>query len=455
MTQGTVTLRSQILTSAKLSTLRFACRILLRIVSVVVLSRLLSPEDYGVFAIVLAYTFLLEMFSDLGLRSLVITREREVTDGFLCTVWAVSVLRGVVILGLSALLGWGIAMLQSRDVFAAGSTYAATELPWVLTMVGLATLIFGLETPMRFASERQMAFGRMTLSDIIRDIATLVVTVALAYQLRSVWALAYGQILRSILHIAMGYAMFGIPKGYPRLEQGELYRLFERGKWILTHSSLTALSQYCDRFLLGFAMNSATFGFYYIARQFADLLPQFLVAVNGQMGVQVFSRLRQKSHAEFQRDYYRYRLVFDALAGVSAGGIVILAPLIVEIVFDDRYRPVAPFMQILALGGLLFGPQILQSVFNAERNFRITALSNGVATILLWVALGVAVFVIGSIPVAVFIVALYKLPEVLVLMWAGRRRGWVSLRRESMVMAFFTLGAGLGWVVLRLWEYLT
>ena len=60
-----------------LSMARFASRIYLRLVSTVVLTRLLAPEIYGTFAIVLTYLFILDMLSDLGFRSLVLTREGD------------------------------------------------------------------------------------------------------------------------------------------------------------------------------------------------------------------------------------------------------------------------------------------------------------------------------------------------------------------------------------------
>ena len=58
-------LRGRILSSVKLSSLQFASQIALRLISTIVLTRLLAPEIYGVFAVVLLYRYLLEMFSDL------------------------------------------------------------------------------------------------------------------------------------------------------------------------------------------------------------------------------------------------------------------------------------------------------------------------------------------------------------------------------------------------------
>ena len=449
------TLREKIFASAKLSSLQFASAIGLRLISTVVLTRLLAPEIYGVFAVVLVYLYLLEMMSDLGLRSLILTREGEVTPGFLSTCWSVSILRGVLILLLSCIIAGVIGGLQGAEVFAQTSPYAADVLPWAIVGLGVATLLFGFESPGRFLREREMKFGRVTVVDLTRNVVTLLVVIGLAIYLRSVWALVIGQMVRSCLHVGLSFVAFPTPGLRLTMNRSDLAILIDRGKWILGQSTLTALSQSSDRVLLGLVMNSSTFGFYYIARQLTDMVPMFLQAMNGQMGMQVFSRLKEQGLEVFRHNYYRYRLVFDGLAGLATGGIIVLAPLVVEIVFDDRYAGVAPIMQVVVLATLLTGPLIWRDVFNAERRFKVGTLSGLAATATLWVGLCLAVFVFDSVPMALIVVALYRVPEVLLLLVLGRLEGWVSLRREGLVLVFCALGAALGWGVLHVWNLIT
>lgn len=455
MSQQSGALRSQITKSAKLSSLNFASNVGLRLISTVVLTRLLAPEIYGVFAIVLAYIFLLEMFSDVGLRSLILTREGEVSDEFLCTCWTVSILRGVLIALVSCLIALVIAWLQGQGRFDPESAYAAPVLPWAIVVIGAATLLFCFESPMRFMREREMAFGAVTAVDLSRNIMTLIVMVVLAYYLRSVWALVIGQAMRSVLHVGLSFAVFRGPALRFHLERESLGVLIDRGKWVLSQSALTALSQSADRILLGFVMNSAAFGLYYIARQLVDLLPQFLNTVNGAMILQVFTRLQQSTAAQFRRNYYRYRLVVDALAGLGAGGLIVLAPLLVEVIFDDRYQGVAPIMQVIVLAILLLGLLLMRDAFNAARQFKIGSILGLLSMCVLLGGLSYAAFVVGSVQLALYVVALHRLPEAVILTVLGWRKGWVVLWREGLILGFFAIGAGLGWVVLQLWGWIT
>lgn len=454
MSQQTGTLRSQIKTSATLSGLSFASNVGLRLVSTIVLTRLLAPDVYGVFAIVLAYMLLLNMLSDLGLRSLILTREGVVTEKFLRTCWTVSILRGVVILVFSGLIALVLAVLQSHGSFALDTPYAASVLPWAMLALGAAALVFGFESPNRFMREREMAFGAVTLVDLTRNLVTLIVTIALAYYLRSVWALVIGNAVRSGLHVVLSFAVFRGPKMGLLLDRPSLQVLITRGKWVLSQSGLAVLSMAADRILLGFVMSSATFGFYYIARQLVDMATEFLMKMNGQMGLQVFSRLHQQSLPEFRRKYYRYRLVFDLLAGLIAGAALVLAPMIIDIVFDERYQGIVPIFQILILSILLMPMVLMRSMFNAERNFRVTTLVILVSTIVLWVGLGMAIFVFDSVFAGLFVIALYRIPEAVILIFLARSKGRVSMRREPFVFGFFGAGAAIGWLIVQAWEFL-
>ncbi|MEM1150190.1 MAG: oligosaccharide flippase family protein [Pseudomonadota bacterium] len=443
MTGQSQSLRSKIVTSAKLSSLRFASDIGLRLLSTVVLTRLLAPEIYGVFAVVLVYLYILEMCSDLGLRSLIVTLENEPDETFLSTCWTVSILRGVLIVLVSVSLAGLLFWLQSIGAFAAETPYADPVLPLTLLALGFSAWLYGFETPRRFVNERSMRFGWVTTVDVVRNVITLLVTIALAYYLRSVWALVLGNFVRSGLHVAFGFAVFRGPAPRLSLNRQALSLVIARGKWILGHSTLTALTMSADRIFLGAVMTSSTFGFYYIARQLVDILPKFLESLNAQMGMQVFTQLHQRNADNFRRQYYRYRVIFDAAAAIGAGALIVLAPLLVDIIFDDRYLGIAPIVQIIALATVLTGPLILRSVFNAAREFRETTFFSLISLAVLWLGLFVAVWGFGSETAALFVIALFRLPELVVMTSLGWRRGWVTPWREFLPVLFL----GLGWML--------
>lgn len=455
MSDQSIGLRAKLVTSAKLSTLEFASNIGVRLVSTVVLTRLLAPEIYGIFAIVLLYLYILEMFSDLGIRSLILTKEGEVEDDFLRTCWTVSILRGCVVALFSCVIAGVIAAMQGMSFFATDSPYTAPVLPWALAALGATMIITSLQSPMVFMQERQMSFNRVTALNIIVNLVTLVITISLAFFLKSVWALVLGNIARSILRVTLSFVMFDGPRMYPVLNQEHLRIVLDRGKWIIGHSILTALAKAGDRLVLGFVMSSSTFGFYFIARQLVDIVLSFLMSVNSRVGLQVFTQLHKSDVADFRRNYYRYRLVFDALAGLSTGGLVVLSPVIVQILFDERYQEVAPIAQTLIWGVLLVGPLLLRSAFSAERRFKHMTFLSLISTGTLWIGLLISVFVLESTEAAITVIALHRMPEAMIFIMMGGDRDWVIIWREFLGFAYCAIGIILGLGVLEVWNLLT
>lgn len=445
-------LRRKILSSTKLTSLSYVSSIMTRLVSTVVLTRLLAPEIYGVFAVVMVYLYILTMFSDLGVRSLILTKEDEVDDDFLRTCWTVSILRGLFICLLSCGVGGAIAGLQGAGIFQPDSPYFAEALPWALAALGVTMIVQGMQSPMIFMQERNMDFGRVMALNIVLDLIGLVVTIVLAFYLRSIWALVFGSATRTVLYTIASFLFFSGPRMRLYIDRTHLSTVIDRGKWIIGHSIMGAITHSGDRLVLGFVMSSSTFGFYFIARQLVGIVEWFLISLDQRIGLQVFTQLQKSDAAGFRRKYYKYRLFFDALAGLSAGGLMVLSPLIVEILFDDRYLEVAPIAQILVWSVLLVGPLLLRSAFGAERRFKEMTLLSAVSTVTLWTGLLAAIFLFESTELAITVIALHRLPEAMICTLWGGDRDWVIIWREFIGFAFCGVGALLGWGALALWR---
>lgn len=443
-------MRSRILSSIKLSSLRFTSQIALRLISTVVLTRLLAPEVYGVFAIVLLYRYLLEMFSDLGLRSVVLTKEGQTDETFLQTVWTVSVLRGALILLMTWVIALIITWLQVRGGLPADSAYAAPALPWAIAALSGVALLEGFQTTNRFVYERKMQFGFITINMIAANVVGLIVTIAMAFWLRSIWALVIGAYLQALTLVVLGFWAFKGANMRWSLDRSSLQVVIDRGKWIVGHSILTALAQAADRLVLSLVMNSATFGYYFIARQIVDIGLNFLNTVHAQMGLQVFGHIIEVEPALFRSNYYKYRLMFDALAGLGAGSVFVLAQALVDLVFDDRYADVGPMVELLVFSLLPIGALLLRDAYSAERKFRQMTVLSFVSTVTLWIGLLMSVW-LDNVPLALLVIALHRIPEAAILWRLAGQRQWLIPWRETLVLAFFGAGLAFGWIILQFW----
>lgn len=441
-------LKQKVMISGSLSAVGFITVAFLRLASTIVLTRILTPDTFGIFSVLLTFVFILTMFSDLGIRSLILTKEGTLEDEFLHSCWTIQILRGVVIAVVILIVAGTIAVLQGYDVFLPETSYAAPVLPPAIAAMALSFLILGTEYPNKFVYERRMRFGMITIEEMCLAFLQLVFMIGLALYLRNIWALVLGLIASSAIQVTLSYFLFEGPKMRLAWHRDHIAVIFERGKWIIVHSALTAITNVADRLVLGMFIPASTFGFYHIARQLIEMPVMLLTKIHTQVGLQLFTEIHKyEAVYDFRQRYYRYRKFFDALAMLGCGALLVLAPILVEIVYDDRYASVAGILQILALGLPLTGFTFLREAFSAQRRFRKMTVLSIVQAATIWIGLLLALPVFNSMTAAFFIVSLHRVPEILVLLYMGHKERWVEPLKEIQLLPLIAVGAALGWAL--------
>lgn len=160
----------------------------------------------------------------------------------------------------------------------------------------------------------------------------------------------------------------GAPFGFQFIKK-DLLLFIDRGKWVLGSSFLISTAKVADKVLFGLLLPDTLFGLYFIATQFSTMIPQLLSKLSVKLGIPMFRHLQEGSVTSFRSGYFKFRLMLDTLALVSCGMLLVLAPLVVEVIYDDRYAQVADFLQILAFGSIFSGPVLLRKAFAAQRIF--------------------------------------------------------------------------------------
>ena len=292
--------------------------------------------------------------------------------------------------GLLALV---LVYLQGAEVFKSDSGYAASVLPYAVAFIGTVPIVNGFASPARVLYERKMDFRRVSQVKLAIAAVNVFFTVMLALYMRNIWALVLGNLFGALVDVYLSYRLFTGPAMRLNWEWAHFRVIIARGKWIMSQGMLAAVINVADRFVLGFVMSASNFGFYYIARQIVDMIQGFLIALHGQMGLQVFTELQRGNDRQaFRRRYYRYRILFDSLAMFGAGMLVTFAPRLIALIYDPRYQDVADIIQILAFGLIFIGPGLLREAFSAKRRFRDMTILILVRAITIWVGMIITVF---------------------------------------------------------------
>ncbi|MEO1493028.1 MAG: oligosaccharide flippase family protein [Pseudomonadota bacterium] len=454
--EGDRTLEEKLAIGSALTTFEYVLTIFFRIGSTLIVTRLLAPEVFGLFAVIVTFQVIASMLSDLGVRQLIIVSDHTDDPTFLQTCWTVQIIRGLVLWGsviCIALLLW---VLHLSDVIGGGTVYASPVLPFALALSGAQLALQGAESVNQHVDVKFMRFRRITVLNCIRAALAPVLTIAIALHHPSVWSLVVAGFLGSALSLVLTFVLFpGCPMRFC-WERRYANELFARGKWIVGQSGLTVIAKSADKIVLGAVLPAPMLGIYFLATQIIEVPHNLLHRLQAALGLQFFQRTFEeaKDPTAIRSRYYRYRVPFDLIACLLTGGMISAAPAVIDLMYDPRYQQAGPMLQILALGLPLATVGLIREAFSAQKRFRTLAFISAIQAISIWLGLFVAMPVLGGMTGALLVIALHRLPEIATLWFLAQRSGWVGIFNEIRFAPLILVGALMGWGMTQLFGFI-
>ncbi len=304
---------------------------LLGFVSMIVVARLLAPEDFGLVAVAVTAMQLLQGISDIGVSQAVV-RFRDADRADLDTLFTFSAIRGAAIAGLLALAA----------PFAA-RFFDEPRLVAVFIAAGAYPLLSGLTNPRFFEFERAIDFSKEFVWLVSSKVASVAAAVSVAALLRNYWAVIAGLVTLAAVQLALSYAM----RPYrPRLSFASWRKMMGFSGWLAGVSFMAALNNKLDAFILARFAGPAATGNYYYGFQLAELpTREFSTPV---------ARAIYPGLSELQGERERMRAAF--LKGVEALGAVgmpmsigfaFVASDMIALLLGAKWRGAIPVVEVL------------------------------------------------------------------------------------------------------------
>ncbi len=331
--------RSQIARGLSMSVLSIAGQQALRLLSSLVLTRLLFPEAFGLMALVQVPITAIQMFSDFGLRASIVHHRRGDEMAFLDTAWAVQIVRGLVI--------W-IAASASGVLFA--WFYDKPELASLIPVAAVAGLISGFDSTARFTLIRHVRLGRATALELGSTFAGLLATAALAWAMRSVWALVLGSLVRALVYMTISHTLIRGYRNRWRWDRDAARAMLHLGKWMFVSTAVTFVITQGDKAALGKLLSSADLGVYATAAMLAASIDQLMRTASANVLFPMYARLSKDQPQDWRRKATRIRLSLLAVALPVVCLLAVFGDRLVELLYDTRYHEAGWMLQWLAAG---------------------------------------------------------------------------------------------------------
>ena len=319
----------------------FALRIVDRLFSLtrtIVLARVLSPDDFGLFGIALLALSALETFTQTGFQSALIQRKEDVRP-YLDTAWTVQAIRGVAL----AIILFGIAPYVA--IFF-GEPNAAP----LLRVLGLSMVFQGLTNIGVVFFQKELEFHKQFIYMFSGTLADFGVAIPAALILHNAWALIFGLLAGNLVRMIASYFVHPYRPRF-KLERAKARELYTFGKWILGSSILVFLVTQGDDILVGKLLGTTMLGFYQMAYRISNMPATEITHVISQVTFPAYSKL-QDNIPKLREAYLKTLQLTALLSFPIAGLIFILAPDFTKIFLGEQWMPIVPAMQILALAGL-------------------------------------------------------------------------------------------------------
>lgn len=306
-----------------------------------VLARLLTPHDFGIFSLVAIALGITEALTQTGINITIIQSKQSI-NYFLNTAWVISIIRGFVIAIVMSLLGVGMARF-----------YNEPSLQFWVVLAAVVPIIKGFINPAIITFHKELQFFRDSVYRFSLILVEAVATTAIAYSTHSVNAFIAGMVIAAIFEVIISFLFF---RTRPRFEwiQNRASQIFANAKGLSLAALLSYLNDTADNFLVGKLLGVSTLGLYQNGYALSHK-PTFGIAqAMSHSTMPIFSRLAV-SHDRLKRAFYKSLFGLTGLLVTIAIPLMLFPEFIITIVLGEAWLSLVPAIPWLVAGAVLHG----------------------------------------------------------------------------------------------------
>ncbi len=331
------------------TTLNTICQTAMQFLTLIILGRLLSPEAFGLMAMILVVVEVVNVFARMGLGEAIIYK-KEVTQNEVSSLYFLNILVG--------------AALFVGVFFSAGlisGLYSEPDLVPLVQIISSLFFISSLGIIFEVLLRKHLLFDTLSKVNISVHFFAFIVMVVLAWWGAGVYALVLGHVSLHIIKTALLILVAGRKKWFPRLHFNffEIKFYLKFGIYMVLAMSINQFNTRVDQMLIGAILGPIILGFYNMAFR---IIYQPINKVNPiltKVAFPFFSKIQDET-PRLKRNYLKYINLIMSINTPALAGITGLAPVLIPLFLGDKWDESIPIIQALAFYVLI------RSIFNAS-----------------------------------------------------------------------------------------
>ena len=398
--------------------------------TIMILARLLTPADFGLFAIVLALLTLLELFKDLGLSSATVQRP-EITGRQVSTLFWLNAALGVAVAGLLA----GLAPVLAW-------AYDSPLLVQLVPAAALTLVLTGFAAQHLALLRRQMRFQVLAAVQTGSEVVAMGAALLAAYQGLGIWSLVVQRLAWAGCMFLGATLSSGWLPGRPG-PLGEVRGLVAFGLNATGAMALGRVATSLDKMVIGWYWGAVPLGFFERAQKLIMMPVQNLNTPLATVALPMLSRLNDEPE--------RYRKAYIAIAerlvmllAPAAALLVAGAQPVIALVLGPQWDEASPILAWLGASLIYMPVTFTLSWLYMSQDRTPEMLRANIFNVALTLGAMFAALPFGIEAIAAAFVLSGGLLRAPLLFWLVCRRGPIRLRDFARIFALPFLAGAAG-----------
>jgi PST family polysaccharide transporter len=317
-----------------------AANFILRIGSLMVLARMLSPRDFGLVGMVTAFTGVLNLFRDFGLSTATVQRA-EVSEDQISTLFWINLLVGALLAVLAVALAPAVAAF-----------YHEPRLLWITAVLATSFLFNAAGVQHSAIVQRQMRFTALAVINTVSLIVSTAIAIAMAMWGYGYWALVAMTIAGPLVSTAGLWMAVKWMPGMPRRRAG-LRSMIRFGGTITLNGAVIYVAYNLEKVLLGRFWGAEAIGVYGRAYQLVNIPTDNLNSAVGEVAFSALSRVQDDPPRLKSYFLKGYSLVLALTLPITIV-CAIFAREAISVLLGPKWAEAVPIFRLLAPTILIF-----------------------------------------------------------------------------------------------------
>jgi O-antigen/teichoic acid export membrane protein len=310
--------------------------------SMIILTRILSPEDYGIYTIAIIFVFIANILRNFGVNNYLI-KEKTLTDEKLRSAFSLMII-------ISTLVG--AALLFSAPFIA--DFYDEQKLVLMLQLLSFNIFISPFGSIITATLSRDLNFKPIVLVGMASQVASISTMIWFAYQGAQELTLVYGAITFSFFNFL--FIQFYRPKNLPRLPGiGKIKEILNYTKYISAASIIGQLGSKSRDLVVGKHFDMESVGHLDRAENTAGLFDRLITEGLNPVLTPYISRITREKH-DLAAKLKKLTNIQLSIAWTFYAMLAIIAEPAVVILYGEQWLIAATYLQIICIGSIIFSP---------------------------------------------------------------------------------------------------